>query len=99
MFTATIDRPDVMPRQELEARVVEAYHSAELSSSQLGEMLGLDSWDTRTFLTEHQVYPQYDVEDLMQDIENLKRLKQKTNFYISEALVKTLLASQTTEQK
>ncbi len=77
MSTATTDKPNVVPRQELEARAVEAYRSAELSSSQVGEMLGLDYWDTRTFLTKHRVYPQYDVEDLMQDIENLKRLKQK----------------------
>ena len=63
-----------IPQKALELLAVDGYRRAAISASQVGEMLGLDYWATRAFLTEHHVYPQYGMDDLMQDIENLKRL-------------------------
>jgi len=40
-------------------------------------MLGLDYWQTRAFLTEHKVYPLYDVEDFDGDMNVLTRLGMK----------------------
>ncbi len=88
MSTVTFEMPDAIykiltaagwdiPQKALELLAVDGYRRAAISGSQVGEMLGLDYWQTRAFLTEHQVYPQYDMDDLMQDMKNLKRLQQK----------------------
>ena len=88
MSTVTVELPDPvreglqeqgqeLPRLTLKLLVVEGYRRATLSGGQVGEMLGLDYWQTRALLTEHRVYPQYDVEDFEQDMATLTRLSQK----------------------
>ncbi len=88
MSTITIELPESvresleaqgweLGRLTLESLAVEGYQRAALSGGQVGEMLGLDYWQTRAFLAEHKVYPQYDVEDFEQDLATLTRLKQK----------------------
>ena len=73
MSTVTIE----LPESVRESLAVEGYQRAALSGGQVGEMLGLDYWQTRAFLTEHKVYPQYDVEDFEQDLATLARLEQE----------------------
>ena len=87
MSTITIDLPETirqqleeteeLPRFTLEAVAVMGYRRAALSGSQVGAMLGLDYWDTVAFLSKHNVYPQYDVEDFQRDLETLDRLRRK----------------------
>ncbi len=87
MSTITIELPEPihdtlraegqeLSRLTLESLAVEGYRRAVLSGGQVGEMLGLDYWQTRAFLTEHRVYPQYDVEDFEQDLATLACLGQ-----------------------
>ena len=66
-----------LPRYLLEHLAVEGYRTAALSQGQAGEMLGLNYWEAQAFLSRHKVYPQYDVEDFLQDLATLELLSQK----------------------
>ena len=70
------EKPD-LSRSEQEAIAVDAYRRADISGSQVGAMLGMDYWETVAFLTKHQVYPQYNLEDLEQDRRTLAALRQE----------------------
>lgn len=66
--------PD-LERRVIESYAVEGYRRGELSSFQVGRILGLASRaETIRFLSEQGVYPNYDVEDFEQDMRNLERL-------------------------
>lgn len=71
------ERGQELSRLTLELLAVEGYRRATLSSGQVGEMLGLDYWQTQEFLMAHGAYPQYDVQDFKQDMATLERLRQK----------------------
>ena len=64
-------------RMALESLAVEGYRKALLSQRQVGEMLGLNFWETEAFLKEHQAYLHYDLNDFNRDIEVLGRLEQQ----------------------
>jgi len=65
--------PDV-PRKVMEAIALEGYRQAALSQGQVGEMLGLDFWQTETFLKEHGAMLHYDEQDLEADLRTLDAL-------------------------
>jgi predicted HTH domain antitoxin len=69
--------PD-LDRRVLEGYAVHAYSRGELSSFQVGQLLGFENrWETIEFLSAHGVYPNYDLEDFEEDMRNLERLKEK----------------------
>lgn len=61
----------------LERLAVDGYRETRLSQRQVGKMLGLNFWETEAFLKEHEAYLDYDMDDLMQDMENLERLERQ----------------------
>jgi predicted HTH domain antitoxin len=56
-----------LSRRALEALAVEAYRAELVSQSQVGEILGLDFWETERFLKERRAFLHYDEDDLQQD--------------------------------
>lgn len=88
MSTVTIELPEPiqetlqaqgqeLPRFFLEAAAVEAYRQEALTQRQVGEMLGLNFWQTEEFLKAHGAYLHYDEQDLEQDLQTATRLHQR----------------------
>lgn len=69
-------RPDPA-REALEAIAIAGYRSGNLTAYQAGRLLGLTSrFEFEAFLKNRGVYEQaYSVEDLEEDLENLRKLK------------------------
>ena len=64
-----------LDRRVLEGYAVDAYRRGELSSFQVGQILGFkDRWETNEFLSAQGVFPNYDAEDFEADMRNLERL-------------------------
>ena len=64
-----------LSRKALEGLAVEGYRSKVLSAFQVRQLLGYSSrWETIDFLSAHGVWPNYDVEDLKQDMETLDKV-------------------------
>ena len=61
------DTPDGVGRRLLENAAIEGYRVGELSQRDVGEMLGLDYWQTEKLLAEHRVPLNYDAGDLEAD--------------------------------
>ncbi len=61
----------------LELLAVDGYREARLSQRQVGEMLGLNFWETEAFFKEHEAYLQYDISDFNRDREALQHLEQQ----------------------
>jgi predicted HTH domain antitoxin len=59
--------PDAVGRHVMEDAAIESYRAGRLSHRQVGEMLGLDYWQTETFLKERQVPLNYSAADLDAD--------------------------------
>jgi predicted HTH domain antitoxin len=65
-------------REALEALVLEGYRSGAFSDYQAAQMLGLARLEFEGFLKTRGVTENaYDVEDLQQDMENLRKLDDK----------------------
>jgi predicted HTH domain antitoxin len=56
-----------LSRRALEALAFEAYRAEVVSQPQVGEILGLDFWETERFLKERRAFLHYDEDDLQQD--------------------------------
>ena len=61
------ETPEDISRRILEHTAIEGYRTGRLSHRQVGEMLGLDYWQTDQFFAEHQVTLNYSVADLEAD--------------------------------
>jgi predicted HTH domain antitoxin len=58
-----------LDRHILEGYAVEAFRTGELSSGQVGELLGMSSrWEAMAFLSDRGAYPGYDLGDLEDDL-------------------------------
>jgi len=68
------DTPAHMGRRLLENAAIEEYRAARFSHRQVGEMLGLDYWQTESFLAERGVPINYTVADLEADRIALERI-------------------------
>ncbi len=87
MSSVTIELPDNIrqqmgekqefPRFVLEAVTLEGYRQELLSQRQVGELLGMNFWETEAFLKDHDIYLHYDLEDFDQDMQALERVRQK----------------------
>ncbi len=59
--------PEARSQRLKEDAAVEEYRAGHLSQRQVGEMLGLDYWQTERFLTEREVSLNYSLDDLRAD--------------------------------
>ena len=65
-------QPEELPRQTLEALVVQAYRKGRITHAQVGEMLELDRWQTDAFLKNAQAFRPTEIEELELDLERLR---------------------------
>jgi predicted HTH domain antitoxin len=68
------ETPDAVARRILEDVAVEGYRTARLSQRQVGEMLGLDYWQTEAFLSQRAVPLNYSSTDLDADNATLEKI-------------------------
>ena len=66
--------PEARSQRLAEDAAVEEYRAGRLSHRQVGEMLGLDYWQTDRFLTERRVPVNYGVGELDADLVTLKEI-------------------------
>ena len=68
------ETPDAVGRHVMEAAAIEGYRAGRLTQRQVGAMLGLDYWQTETFLNERAVPLNYSAADLAADHTTLEKL-------------------------
>ncbi len=68
------DTPDAVGCHVLEDTAMEGYRAGRLSHRQVGELLGLDYWQTEAFLKERGVPVNYSVADLEADNPTLDKI-------------------------
>lgn len=68
------ETPDAVSRHVLEDAAVEGYRAGRLTQRQVGAMLGLDYWQTETFLNERAVLLNYSAADLADDNATLEKI-------------------------
>ena len=73
-----IEKVTDLPRYTLEAFAIEGYRTESLSHGEVGRILGLSRWEVDALLKEAKAYLHYDMADLEQDIETLKRLEKSS---------------------
>ncbi|MGA2750990.1 MAG: UPF0175 family protein [Verrucomicrobiota bacterium] len=61
------ETPDAVGRHVMEDAAIEGYRGGRLSHRQVGELLGLDYWQTEVFLQERGVPLNYSAADLETD--------------------------------
>ena len=67
-----------LPRAMLESFALEGYRSGKLTEEQIRRILGYGTrMQVHAFLKEHGVYLNYGLEDLEQDIETLRQLRER----------------------
>lgn len=66
--------PEARSQRLTEDAAIEEYRSGHLSQRQVGEMLGLDYWQTERFLTERNVSLNYALGDLQADRATLEEV-------------------------
>ena len=65
-----------LPRAALESLALEAYRSGTLTTAQLRRLLGFESrYELDGFLKEAGIYLDYDLDDLKQDLETIRRVR------------------------
>lgn len=63
-----IDNGENIEREVLEATALEGYREGKLSQAQVRRMLGFATdMQTDAFLKEHQIYIEYDIEDIKRE--------------------------------
>ena len=87
MATITIELPDTIPQDSeemqslprfiLEEVALAGYRQVALSQRQVGEILGMNFWETEAFLKEHKAYLHYDMADFEHDLQTFERVRQK----------------------
>ena len=66
--------PEAVGRHVVEDAAIEGYRAGRLSHRQVGEILGLDYWQTETFLRERGVTLNYSASDLEADNATLAKI-------------------------
>ena len=66
-----------LPRKLLEAYAAEGYRTEKLSRHQVGQILGMDRWQTESFLAEHEAQRPYSLADWNLDRKSLDGLTVK----------------------
>lgn len=68
------ETPDAVARHVMEDAAIEGYRTGRLSQRQVGEMLGLDYWQTVAFLSQRGVPLNYSAADLEADSTTLNKI-------------------------
>jgi predicted HTH domain antitoxin len=68
------ETPDAVGRHVMEDAAIEGYRAGRLTQRQVGAMLGLDYWQTETFLNERAVPMNYSAADLAADNATLEKI-------------------------
>jgi hypothetical protein len=68
------ETPGAVGRHVMEDAAVEGYRAGRLTQRQVGAMLGLDYWETETFLSERAVPLNYSPADLAADNVTLEKI-------------------------
>ena len=68
------ETPNAVGRHVMEDAAIEGYRAGRLSQRQVGDMLGLDYWQTETFLSERAVPLNYSAADLAADSATLEKI-------------------------
>jgi predicted HTH domain antitoxin len=68
------DTPQAIGRHVIEDATIERYRTGRLSHRQVGEALGIDYWQTETFLKERGVLLNYSATDLEADAATLEKI-------------------------
>jgi predicted HTH domain antitoxin len=68
------ETPNDVARHVLEGAAVERYRAGRLTQRQVGAMLGLDYWQTESFLNERAVPINYLPADLAADHDTLEKI-------------------------
>ena len=68
------ETPSAVGRHVMEDAAIEGYRAGRLSQRQVGAMLGLDYWQTETFLSERAVPLNYSAADLAGDKATLEKI-------------------------
>jgi hypothetical protein len=63
-----------LPRQTLEALVVQAYRKGQITHAQVGELLDLNRFETDGFLKDAQAFRARENEEFAADLEHLRRI-------------------------
>jgi len=68
------ETPDAVGRHVMEDAAIEGYRAGRLTQRQVGAMLGLDYWETETFLNRRNVKLNYSAADLAADTVTLDKI-------------------------
>jgi predicted HTH domain antitoxin len=68
------ETPDAVGRHVMEDAAIEGYRAGRLTQRQVGTMLGLDYWQTETFLNDRDVKLNYSPADLAADNSTLEKI-------------------------
>jgi hypothetical protein len=66
--------PDEIPRQTLEALIVQAFRKGQITHAQVGEFLELNRFETDGFLKSAQAFRKRESEEFASDLESLRRI-------------------------
>ncbi len=66
--------PDELPRQTLEALIVQAFRKGQITHAQVGELLELNRFETDGFLKNAQAFRRSEGEEFSSDLESLRRI-------------------------
>ena len=67
-------QPNELPRQTLEALIIQAFRKGQITHAQVGELLDLNRFETDGFLKEAQAFRPHESEEFASDLENLRRI-------------------------
>jgi hypothetical protein len=65
---------DQLPRQTLEALIVQAYRKGQLTHAQVGELVRLNRFETDAFLKSADAFRSRESEEFSSDLEILRRI-------------------------
>jgi len=66
--------PESLSRQALEALAAQAYRAGKITHRQVGEILGLDRWQTDAFLKNSQAQRAGETAEFASDLARLRRM-------------------------
>jgi hypothetical protein len=66
--------PAELPRQTLEALIVQAFRKGQITHAQVGEILDLNRFETDAFLKDAQAFRLCEAEEFASDLETLRRI-------------------------
>lgn len=74
LIKALGSQPEELPRQTLEALIIQSYRKGQITHSQVGELLKLDRWQTDGFLKNAQAFRAGESHEFVSDLERLRHI-------------------------